>query len=70
MTYEVAVGVRGGVFSPETTLDFLVTSQTRPDPDPTPTTDLNFISCPPFDPLRPDLTLESADAPCWALFIS
>ena len=67
MTSEVAVGVGGGGVFPETILDFLMTSQTRPEhptPDPTPTSDLNFISCPPSDTDRPDLTLESAEAPC------
>ena len=50
LTSEVAVGVGGGGVFPETTLDFLMTFQTRPRPDPTPTSDLKFISCPPSDP--------------------
>jgi len=49
-------------------------SWTRFRPDPTrPDLDLGAqfsYRIPRPDPLRPDPILESADAPCWALFIS
>ena len=68
-------GRRGGVF-PETTMDFLDSLQTRPDPTrpSTSTSEPNFLIVLSRDmtpsALRPDPILESGDAPCWALFIS
>ena len=57
LTFEVST--RSGS---ETTLDFLMTSQTRPRPR----TSTSYL-IPPSDPDRPDLTLESAGASCRAL---
>ena len=51
----------------QTTLDFLDSLQTRPDPDLGPQCSSTSYPVPRPNPLRPDLTLESAEAPFWAL---
>ncbi len=64
-------GRRGGVF-PKTTLDFLDSLQTRPDPTRPRPRSPTFISYPSTrpPPTRPHSHTGERDAPCWALFIS
>ena len=64
-------GRRGGVF-PKTTLDFLDSLQTRPDPTRPRPRSPTFISYPSTrpPPTQPHSHTGEQDAPCWALFIS
>ena len=67
LTSEVSLGVGGGVFSRKR--HWISWTRFRPDPTrPDPDLGAQFsYPIPRPTPLRPDLTLESADAPWWAL---